>query len=81
MKGRRQSQRRRKGACGGFRARISPLSLRRCESNEREQTGVRWVLVVAVLILAILAGLYIYGDMLQTDTRMIEQEALRGSGG
>jgi hypothetical protein len=37
---------------------------------------VRFVLILLVLVLAALAGLYIYGQMLEPDTRTIEQEAL-----
>jgi len=40
---------------------------------------VRFILVVAVLVVAALIGLFIYGQMLQPDTRLIEQEAVRGS--
>ncbi|MEQ8179312.1 MAG: hypothetical protein RIC52_18955 [Amphiplicatus sp.] len=40
---------------------------------------MRFILVVAVLVVAALIGLFIYGQMLQPDTRLIEQEAVRGS--
>ena len=37
---------------------------------------MRFVLIVVVLAVAVLAGLYIYGQMLEPETRIIEQEAL-----
>jgi len=37
---------------------------------------VRFIIIVVLLILAGLAGLYVYGQMLEPQTRMIEQEAL-----
>lgn len=40
---------------------------------------MRFVLILAVLIVAALAGLYIYGQMLEPETRTIEQEALDAS--
>mgnify|MGYP000527738445 CR=1 FL=1 len=39
---------------------------------------MRFILIVAVLAVAALIGLFIYGQMLQPDTRLIEQEAVRG---
>ena len=40
---------------------------------------VRLVLILVVLVIASLAGLYIYGQMLEPETRTIEQEALDAS--
>ena len=40
---------------------------------------MRFILIVAVLVVAALIGLFIYGQMLQPDTRLIEQEAVRGA--
>ncbi len=37
---------------------------------------VRFVVILLVLVIAALGGLYIYGQMLEPDTRVIEQEAL-----
>lgn len=40
---------------------------------------MRFVLILLALVLAGLAGLYVYGQMLEPDTRTIEQEALDGA--
>ncbi len=40
---------------------------------------MRFILIVAALIVAALVGLFIYGQMLEPETRLIEQEAVRGS--
>ena len=37
---------------------------------------MRFVLILLVLAIGALTGLYIYGQMLEPDTRTIEQEAL-----
>jgi len=37
---------------------------------------VRFVVILLVLVIAALGGLYLYGQMLEPDTRIIEQEAL-----
>jgi hypothetical protein len=39
---------------------------------------VRFFLVIILLALAALAGLFIYGQLLQPETRTIEQEAVSG---
>lgn len=41
---------------------------------------MRFTLIVALAALAALAGLFIYGQMLQPDTRVIEQEAHGAAG-
>ncbi|MHA7873003.1 MAG: hypothetical protein ACX939_11690 [Hyphococcus sp.] len=38
---------------------------------------MRFVLIIIVLALAALTGLYLYGQMLEPETRTIEQEASR----
>ena len=40
---------------------------------------VRFVLIVVFVVLALLVGLFIYGQLLQPDTRVIEQEAIDAS--
>lgn len=40
---------------------------------------MRFFIIVAGLVVVALAGLFVYGQMLQPDTRVIEQEAVRGS--
>ena len=40
---------------------------------------MRLVFIIFLLAIASLAGLYIYGQMLEPDTRTIEQEALDAS--
>lgn len=37
---------------------------------------MRFVLIIVVLLAAAVAGLYIYGQMLEPETQTIEQEAL-----
>ncbi|MEO1243625.1 MAG: hypothetical protein AAFX54_17080 [Pseudomonadota bacterium] len=37
---------------------------------------MRFVLIIVALLAAALAGLYIYGQMLEPETQTIEQEAL-----
>ena len=39
---------------------------------------MRFILIVAVLAVAALIGLFIYGQMLQPAPRLIAQEAVRG---
>lgn len=41
-----------------------------------ENDDVRLVLIIVVLLAAAVAGLYIYGQMMEPETRTIEQEAL-----
>ncbi|MEE2691371.1 MAG: hypothetical protein VX640_07525 [Pseudomonadota bacterium] len=40
---------------------------------------MRLIIVAVVLVIAALVGLFIYGQMLEPQTRMIEQEAVRGA--
>ena len=42
---------------------------------------MRLAVLAAVAVLAALAGLYVYAELLEPETRMIEQEALRGAEG
>ena len=51
----------------------------RCDGISEAWGAVRFVLIVVFLILAVLAGLFIYGQSLQPQTRIIEQEAIRES--
>ena len=41
---------------------------------------MRFVLVIVLLVLAALAGLYIYGSLLKETPRTIEQEATHADG-
>ena len=45
----------------------------------RGSGSVRFTLIIAFLALAVLAGLYVYGQMLEPQTRTIEVEARNGS--
>lgn len=40
---------------------------------------MRFFIIVAGLVVVVLAGLFVYGQMLQPETRVIEQEAVRGA--
>ncbi len=40
---------------------------------------MRFVIILLVLVLAAMAGLYFYGQMLEPEQRVIEQEARDGS--
>jgi len=37
---------------------------------------VRFVMIVVLIVLAALVGLFVYGQMLEPETRLIEQEAV-----
>ena len=39
---------------------------------------VRFVLIIMIIALAVLSGLFIYGQMLEPETRTIEVEAVDG---
>ncbi|MEM9495566.1 MAG: hypothetical protein AAGA09_06145 [Pseudomonadota bacterium] len=45
----------------------------------KKRALVRFILIVVFLALAVLAGLFIYGQSLQPQTRVIEQEAIDAS--
>lgn len=41
---------------------------------------MRFILIIVILVLAALAGLYVYGSMLKQTPRTIEQEAVHAEG-
>lgn len=44
-------------------------------SSAKERRTVRFIIVILLLFLAAMAGLYVYGQMLDPEQRMIEEEA------
>jgi len=73
-------------AVSGAAALLGGLGLNRrlCLANgvvlgcDQGSGGVRFVLIIMVIVLAVLAGLYVYGQMLEPQTHTIEVEALDG---
>ncbi|MEM9014953.1 MAG: hypothetical protein AAGB02_07580 [Pseudomonadota bacterium] len=49
-----------------------------CHKARKWSSWMRFVLIVVFLALAALVGLFIYGQMIEPDTTIIEQEAVHG---